>query len=308
MEDGRKLNATQVKMFALICMFIDHFAASVLYYYMKKNGYSSFSESTDLYHTLFFCFYSTCRAIGRVAFPVYAYMIVQGFEHTRSRLKYLLRLILLAVISEVPFDLALHGKIVNWNYQNVFVTLALGLICIWLIDLVYIKLEKKSKIAATITAILIWGAFFTFGYLARCDYVNTGVSCITGIYMWQKNKRKTAIFVVTAITFLANLWLIPLRRPKYDRNTIYFTLIILAVFVVWAYLQRLDRVGALLFAAAILSSTNTSEIYSCLGAILIIPYDGTRGKCSKVLKWAFYFFYPVHLLLLYILVKNLKLV
>jgi len=71
------------------------------------------------------------RIIGRISFPIYAFLIVNGYRHTRNRWQYLLRLILFALISEVPHDVAfyMHGQgVIEFSNQNIFFTLGLGLL------------------------------------------------------------------------------------------------------------------------------------------------------------------------------------
>lgn len=89
----KDLNATTLKIIAVITMLIDHIAYVLQIY--------SYSYST--YHIM--------RIIGRIAFPIFAFMIAEGAKHTRDIRKYLLRLLIFAFISEVPFDLAFDGKI-----------------------------------------------------------------------------------------------------------------------------------------------------------------------------------------------------
>lgn len=71
------------------------------------------------------------RKIGRPAFPVFCFFIVEGFCHTRNVKNYAVRLGIFALISEVPFDLAIFGTPFHWGHQNVFFTLFLGLLLIW---------------------------------------------------------------------------------------------------------------------------------------------------------------------------------
>lgn len=101
------LNSMHLKLIALITMIIDHTGAI-------------FFSGQDLY-----------RIIGRLAFPIYCFLLVEGFFHTKSREKYATRLFIFALISELPFDYAFFGGL-NGSHQNIFFTLFLGLSGIWI--------------------------------------------------------------------------------------------------------------------------------------------------------------------------------
>ena len=118
----RGLNGSALKWIALLSMLIDHTAVA-LYYYSAVNGFPLFTQNA----------YYALRLVGRLAFPIFAFLLAEGYYHTRSVKKYLLRLFVFGLVSEVPFDLALRMSWIDWSYQNVYFTLFLGLlaICLW---------------------------------------------------------------------------------------------------------------------------------------------------------------------------------
>ena len=101
-----------LKLIACLTMLVDHIAAAMAMDY-------------DLYMRMGPQLYLVLRGIGRVAFPIYCFLMAEGAHHTRSPGRYALRLLVGAVLSEIPFDLALFGGI-SWAHQSVMVTLLLG--------------------------------------------------------------------------------------------------------------------------------------------------------------------------------------
>ena len=99
----------QLKLLAMLAMTADHIGA------------------------VFFPEIPLLRWIGRLAMPVLCFFIGEGLRHTRSPRRYLLRLTGFALLSELPFDLAFYGGI-EWGHQNVYFTLALGLVALWAIQ------------------------------------------------------------------------------------------------------------------------------------------------------------------------------
>lgn len=100
------MTSTSIKRIAIITMIIDHTGAFIF------NNYIIF------------------RMIGRLAFPLFAFLIGEGVRHTKNVKKYMLRLFIFAIISEIPFDLVRTGQWLDWSHQNIFFTLTLGVIAI----------------------------------------------------------------------------------------------------------------------------------------------------------------------------------
>ena len=124
----RVLSGAQLKYIAFLSMLIDHVNKALIY--PNLNG-GLLLKISDLFDVL-----------GRIAFPLFAFFIVEGFFKTRSRKKYLLNLLIFGVISEVPFDMFTTRTFFNPRYNNVLFALALSLVTIWIIDTLKIKLEK----------------------------------------------------------------------------------------------------------------------------------------------------------------------
>ena len=135
-----------LKVIAVVSMLIDHTSAVIL------------EQISGLENPAFLM-----RIIGRLAFPIYCFLLVEGFYHTRSRAKYAGRLFLFALISEVPFDLAFSRRMWDFSSNNVFFTLLFGLLVIWGVEGIKQKFVADvygEKAAAILLASIIEAAAF----------------------------------------------------------------------------------------------------------------------------------------------------
>ena len=257
------IKESTLKYIALISMFIDHIGAFVLSFYIKDKLPGGFSMTSLLRSgEPIQVGYFLIRAVGRLAFPLFCFMIVEGLVHTKSRIKYAGRLLIFALISEVPFDLANKHEFWYPKYQNVFFTLFLGMVAIW--GLSYAKQEMKKCITGKGTSILKFLSPICVAMLVSCsavlladeihtDYGMGGVLCIITMYLIYDMYIET-----------------------WTRNKAYCMTMLSGVIV--------------------LSSFNNFELFAFLDVAIIAFYMGERGKVSK---YFFYAFYPAHILVLY---------
>lgn len=126
------------------------------------------------------CYY-IMRIIGRIAFPLFCFMLVEGFIYTHSRKNYIIRLALFAVISEVPFDLACSDRVVDWSGQNVMWTLLIGFIVMYWLE----KYENN-----TLKRVLIVSIGCVFAYFMYTDYSFFGVLIIAVLYLYRADRKK----------------------------------------------------------------------------------------------------------------------
>ena len=234
------ITGNTLKMIAIVTMLIDHIGVTVI-----ENGILKYQDGNPSYEALampggnmWAVIDLALRTIGRVAFPIFCFLLVEGFFHTRDIKKYGGRLLLFALISEIPFDLALFGKWFYPGYQNVYFTLFIGLCVLY---------WYEKVIGDPVRRTLVFLAGCGAAVFLKCDYDIIGIAMILLFYVFYKNKKMQTIF------------------------------------------------------AGILAAY---ESLSCFGAAILafIPirmYNGTRGKGN--LKYFFYWFYPAHLILLYIL-------
>lgn len=207
----------------------------------------------------------TC--IGRIAFPVFAFMTVEGYFHTHNLKKYMLRLLLFALISEIPFDLMYGG---TWFYpihQNVIWTLLMGLLGIHLMETVH-KNQKRWLYVLTAFVTVVCGMIF--GTLCMVDYYGVGVLTVFVFYFFRGRRWWCLLG-----QFLALYWL------------------------------NVELLGGLMYPVQLFGA----EFEVCqqgLALLALIPiwlYRGRQGYHSKPFQYVCYAFYPVHMLVL-VLVLN----
>lgn len=259
------ISGYHLKMIALITMLIDHIGAVVLWrlfqasYHLKASTQMSeyvgdkiivwVAKNQELMYTI----YESMRLVGRMAFPIYCFLLVEGFLHTRNVGKYAFRLFVFALLSEIPFDFALEGTFWSPTYNNVFFTLLLGLLCIncldWL-ERLFQKWKEKN-----------WDIFIG--------------TCIK-IFLF--------FVVICGIGIVADEILM----------TDYGMAGIVAIVLIWIFRnQKVFGFSSSILALGFLSSS--TEYLAIAMLPFIMKYDGTRGKQTKYLYYAFY---PVHLFLL----------
>jgi len=135
------------------------------------------------------------RFIGRVAFPLFAFFIVEGFRHTASVGKYIFRMGFFALLSEVPFDLAYYGTVYYPEYQNVLITYFLALLALY-----FMSLASKW----TVVQILIAVPFCVLADFIKCDYGALGVALICVLYL-LRHERKIQLFAGAALSVAESL-------------------------------------------------------------------------------------------------------
>lgn len=231
------LSGTALKLIAVASMLVDHVG-----YLLCGNLY-------------------WMRAVGRLAFPLFAFLLVEGFLHTRSVGRYCLRLAVFAVLSEPCFDFSRTGGLWDPSYQNVFFTLLLGLLAIW-------GLDRLARLPGAICAgAAVWAAIWL-----RVDYDGLGVALMILLWLWRGRSWGRA----AAVTLFAVLFV--------SRETGY-------VMEVW------DILGKRALPYLIIA---TAQLWCLLDLPILARYNGQRGG-EGLPRWsamAFYAFYPLHLLAL----------
>lgn len=241
-----------LKVVAIVTMLIDHLTIVI-------------SPSNDWV-------YLAGRLIGRMAFPIFVFLLVEGFYNTSNVKKYLTRLGIFALISEIPFDLAFYnakyseagevggsikadlsnmfsdGQVFDLvirrfiSYQNVFFTLFLGLLAIWLMSMIEKKYHKNMLYVNILNAVVTLG-FSILAAILQTDYGYKGILLIVAFYLFRGSKL----------------------------------LLLISTFIL---------------------SGNVVQAFSALAIIPIAFYNGKKGKS---IKYFFYVFYPAHIFILFLL-------
>lgn len=227
-----------LKLIACITMLIDHFGAVIVP--MLPVPYME-----DLYYA--------CRIIGRIAFPIYCFLLVEGMRRTRNAGKYILRLGIGILLAELPFDLLFEGGF-SWASQSVMVTLTLGAVMLWCMN----KTQKRWL------KLLLVLPFAILAELSKCDYGAGGIAAIAVFALFER------LSLQTAALFLVNWQLLPSAAV-----TIFGIVVIIQLLAVAAMVP-------------------------------IALYSGKKLTRNRALQWAFYLFYPLHILILWIILMFLR--
>lgn len=185
----KKLSVSQegLKVTASLTMLIDHIGAVLVYAaYLNAWNAENYAVSNSIVPI-----YEAMRVIGRIAFPIYCFLLVEGFHHTRNVKKYMKRLAVGMLLSEVPFDLAFSGG-VDWTMSSVMVTLFLG--CAMMLAMG--RLKGFWKLAVIVP-------FGIAADLLGSDYGGHGIAIIAMLYLTRGVPRE---MLWRTVAFAVLLW------------------------------------------------------------------------------------------------------
>ena len=177
-------------------------------------------------------FYTFLRAVGRLSFPIFAYLLTEGYDHTKSFSKYFFKLLIFALISEVIYDYIFFGSFIYMNANNVFFTLALGLLTLFLLDKSRILVKKYFKekidliIIFPITYFLIVIIMGLIGEFLNFSYGMLGIFVISFFYLFKDSLLLTVISVT-------------LSTLIFGESVQYFSLF--SLILIWFYNKKLGK-------------------------------------------------------------------
>ena len=200
--------------------------------------------------------------VGRLAYPIFAFMLVEDYFHTHNLKKYLGRLLFWALLSELPFNLMYGGSLIYPFHQNVLWTFLLGLLCITVIE----KTRHKGKPLLTLVVFLLSAvAGYILGFLTMVDYFGFGIWMVLIFYLFRG--RKWGCFLGQ---FAGLYWI--------------------NVVLIGGLSVPVQIFGHEIFIV--------QQSMACLALIPIWLYKGKQGPHNQIIQTGFYAFYPVHMLIL----------
>ena len=205
----------------------------------------------------------TC--IGRIAFPIFAFMVAEGYYRTSNVRKYTQRMLLFAILSEIPFNLIMGSSLIYPYHQNVLWTFLIALLSIRLIERV--KKTKKWYVIIPVTAFILLFDLL-FGTIAMVDYLGAGVITVLIFYFFHDRKWwcfAGQLICLYYINFkILGGYYYPIQIGNYELQIVQQGFALLALIPIWLY-------------------------------------NGRQGYHAKWFQYLCYAFYPVHLLILYLI-------
>ena len=200
--------------------------------------------------------YEWLTCIGRIAFPIFAFLITEGYIHTSNINKYIKRMVIFAIITEIPFNLMVSASPIYPFHQNVLWTFVISLL-----TLKYLNFDNTKNIFKSILIIILAIIIAT---VTMCDYFGAGVMMVVGFYIFRKSKLLQLLMMIYVNMILLQGYSYPIDIAGY---TYYFP----------------------------------QQGFALLSLIFIWLYNGKQGYHAKWFKIFCYAFYPLHMLILYIL-------
>ena len=276
-EPGSGISSSMLRILACLFMLIDHIGYGIFEKLLVlTRDPDIFNKALKIDRVL--------RIVGRLAFPIFCYQLVVGFFYTRSRKKYAIRLFIFSLISEIPFNLMARDAFFDFSYQNVGFTLLLGFLAIWACEAAGEFCKKRmarhtyqsnyssgdtedsfnADIRLLALKLLTIVPFMVMAEFLHTDYSSKGVLLIALIYLFFDDQLKMAC--IAPSVFLAYYFIAHLVFEGNLDNAIYFT---------------------------------TNEMAMILSFILILKDNRKRNK-STLFKVFGYSFYPVHMLIIFL--------
>lgn len=211
-------------------------------------------------------------SIGRLCFPIFAFLIVEGYFHTSNLKKYKLRLFVLALLSEIPFDWMMSGNWFGIFHQNVIWSFLIAIYLMQFVDWMKKKLENKNVYVRVIVfyviAYLVCVIGNILGIVTMVDYFGGGIVMVLLFYIFHERNWWNCLFLIICM-----------------------------------YYVNVEILGSLVYEWNVFSITISivEQSFALLSLIPIWLYKGRQGYHSKWFQLFCYGFYPLHMILLCLL-------
>lgn len=211
------LTGSSLKILAVSAMVIDHTCKIVLQWLLSNywgvmvdKGEMSWEQFAQIDHFIRF----DLQGIGTIAFPLFCFLLAEGFQHTRSKKRYIGLMLVFALLSEIPFDVGFFSRYSRmegtfpfyFKYQNVFFTLFLSLLALVCLEKFSCKSQNQSdKAKAILLQTLSIAAISAVAELICCDYGMQGILYVVAFYICRKNRiYQVLLFLLTYMVTTGN--------------------------------------------------------------------------------------------------------
>ena len=228
-NEKSRVNGAHLKWIAIVSMMIDHLGGGLLEFFNTSAAIPLES------------LYATTRLIGRLAFPIFAFLIIQGLQHTSNRKEYAEKLLVFALLSEIPFNLAFYDEFYYIGHQNIFFTLAIGVVGFSF----YEKFEEENKRLHKIVTLVI---SCLVAQVLLVDYGLYGILFIFGLGILRESKLNQTLFgvamgaiqVITASLAFIPIWFYNGERGKQNKwfFYIFYPAHLFVIYLIRRYLQK----------------------------------------------------------------------
>ena len=194
------LTGNSLKVIAVLTMVIDHLCKIVLQWLLSNywgvmvdNGQMSWEQFQQIDNFIRF----DLQSVGTIAFPLFCFLLAEGFRYTRDKKRYIGLMFIFALISEIPFDIGFFSEYSQMEgtfpfylkYQNVFFTLFLGLLTLACLERLSCKSEiRTEKIKSVILQVICVAVLALVAELIRCDYGMQGILYIAAFYVCRNHR------------------------------------------------------------------------------------------------------------------------
>lgn len=270
----KKINGNTLKLIACIIMLIDHLTAGIMIPVVREGLYQG-SLSTEELNLI----YKILRGVGRSAFPIFCFLLVEGFIYTGNRKKYAGSLLFFGIISEIFYDLTFKIKVDRFNLNiplvleenkdilfnacNVYFTLFIALLVIWGIE----KIQEKFGPISAISAMAGLTPASSEGSFSLLSLILSGGIAAAGAVLAQ----------------------------YIHSDYRWYGVLLIVIFYLLRNYEPLNLLAGYLFIM-----NQSTEYWAFPAFILLLFYNKKRGKRLGRLKYLFYIFYPVHIAIIYL--------